>query len=249
MPDVYACNFLKNVICRIDFPVDLKLKTSVPSGFQERIKSEFPKSDESFEVEGKISAQEKPAIELGETVRSWRFYSRDRKRHVTLLSTYLALEEEKYTSYDDFKRLFQSAFEALIDGYAPTLFTRLGLRYINLIELGTGKPMEWDGLINPILTSCLRFEAEGDLIRAMTQLTMQKEQGRVTIRYGMSNPDFPEPIARKLFRLDIDSYVGEDLEPDEVLRRLKILHEYAKDSFQEGIEQGLREKMRRGECQ
>jgi len=65
----------------------------------------------------------------------------------------------------------------------------------------------------------------------------------------MDNPDFPEPIARKRFVLDIDSYTGEDLEPNGVLRRLDVLHGYAEDLFQETIEEGLRGRMREGECQ
>jgi len=248
MQEGYACNFLHNVVCRVDFPVDLKLKIGIPSGFQERIKQEFPKSDESFEVEGKISAQEKPTLEVGEMVRRWHFYSRDRSRLVTLRSKSLGLDVKEYISYDDFKRHLQLAFEALIEEYAPTVFTRLGLRYINIIEPKDGVPTEWNGLINSTLTAHLRFKQEGELLKAFNELTIQRELGRVTVRYGMDNPDFPEPIARKRFVLDIDSYTGEDLEPNEVLRRLDVLHGYAEDLFQESIEEGLRGRMKEGEC-
>jgi uncharacterized protein (TIGR04255 family) len=65
----------------------------------------------------------------------------------------------------------------------------------------------------------------------------------VILNYGINNPDYPNPVARRQFILDLDCYVSGVIESGEAEQRIKDVNALAEDVFEHSIEQGLREKM------
>ena len=55
MPTAYSRNFLVNVICRADFPLNLRLGSEKPIELQERLAAVFPKASEGIILQGEFS--------------------------------------------------------------------------------------------------------------------------------------------------------------------------------------------------
>ena len=241
----YARNFLKKVICRLDFPVILRLRGDSPAALQETLKSRFPKSAESvvLAVKREESVTDGAQLKIEEPVTQWEFRTRDNASKLTLSRSFLVLETQAYAEFAPFYESFAAAFSSLQEQYSPQVYTRLGLRYINVVERERGDALDWAGWFAPELIAHLRFAYPGALLQAMERTTVQTGSGRAVLQYGINNPDFPAPIVRREFVLDIDCYTDEDMEPGEVISKLGSLNVDAVDLFERAVGCELRKRL------
>ena len=79
--------------------------------------------------------------------------------------------------------------------------------------------------------------------RSVHQLIALKDDISVSLNYGINNPDFPNPVARRQFILDLDCYVSGVVESGEAEQRIRDVNALAEDIFEHSIEDGLRQKM------
>lgn len=244
---IYRRNFLKKVICKADFPINLRLGEERPVEFQEKTATVFPKTLESVLVETHVKARAIPSAEVKEPILRWEFYTRNTKKKVTLQRDFLMMEDEDFKHFKDFKGYFDSAFEALVAVYNPPIITRLGLRYQNLIKLTAGEPFDWVGFVHPSLISHVGFEHSGEQTADDHLLRVKRERSQVILRYGVHNSAFPAPIRERQFGLDIDCFMRDDIELTEVDDRLRVLNEEAVDIFESSIGESWRNLMMEGD--
>ena len=249
MSKKYAKNFLKNVIFRLDFAQSLSTSKKSVNDFYEVIRNKFPKKEdvattifEALVVSGKdssIKQSQKNIVnykfsdETGEIV----LMLESEPSNINLLIT-------SYKNSDELTTLINLIISAIVKVYGDIVIKRTGLRYLNHIVLSEGNALDWTSLIDSRLISLLEFPADKRTIsRGLGRIELSKDSHKVLFQFGMHNPEYPNPIARKEFILDYDCYVMDEISAAEIPKLVKVLHEDAKDLFERSILDGLREKM------
>lgn len=163
---IYKKNPLDQVICQFRFPPILKIDTQSPVDFQEQIRKEYPfffeERDEFHgfppEVLSQLPQENISEIKLLPTNKmNYRFVSADNNWTINLTNSFLALSCKNYDRWENFKSHFVQPLSSLVDIYSPDFFTRIGLRYIDLItrsSLGL-EGYGWDELIQPNILGIL----------------------------------------------------------------------------------------------
>jgi len=126
-------------------------------------------------------------------------------------------------------KLLSEALEQSCGTVAPT---RLGLRYVNLIDrlqVGEtlGRQVGWEDLVAPQFWAVPGAMSNLQDSTFFAETTSSLPRGQMTLRYGV----VPEPSRQRLcFRLDIDRYLdGGVFEMNEVET---LLHSFSNDCFQ-----------------
>lgn len=165
---------------------------------------------------------------------------------VVLGPTFLAFEYGKndYHHFPPFRAEVEAVLMAFQTLYQVPIFNRIGLRYINEIIFTEGNPLDWNNLIAPdLITAVKACTTEGmDMVRSMHQLHVRKNDSIIVFNYGLSNPDFPNTLARRVFVLDYDcSQTG--VASNNALNSLNELNVICESMFELSIEDGLRDHM------
>ena len=82
-----------------------------------------------------------------------------------------------------------------------------------------------------------------ELSRVFEIVEFNYGDSQLRCQFGMPNPDYPAPIRRKLFVLDLDAYRTGLMDPDEVPDLLDDFHARIKEIFEQSITDGLRRLM------
>jgi len=245
----YRNNYLDNVILRFEFPqINALLSTEKPE-LSETISANFPI------VEGK--RQDQIAVTVSDTGASinksnlgWQWLCQNNEegdKVFAIAPSFMSLEYKNQT-FDYFPPYlgeFSEIFALFQDRYNVVEFTRLGLRYINVIRLDEGNPLEWNELINDNLLSGIGHNLDGDmnLARSMNQFIALKDDISLNFQYGIANPDYPNQVARKEFILDYDCVINGAIPSEEALARVDNLNDVAEHMFEKSISDGLRDLM------
>lgn len=248
MENKYKKNFLTNVIVRVDFPNTLKTD-SLPSDFTKVILKSFPISEPKkfYQMVGtfKVDPKKKFEIETGEETTEWNYYGANREKRLVIQKDFLSISYMKsYKGYEDLKSEFLNIINKLFEVFTDIQVNRLGLRYINEINLDETDSFSWEKYLNNNLLSIFNITKNKDTIaRGLNNLVLNYGNIILNFHYGMHNPDFPTPIRKKIFVLDYDAYnIGlQDIK--DIESNLFAFHEEIEKLFEENIEEGLREVM------
>ncbi len=241
----YERNFLSKVIFRLDFQPILKLRTDPPVAFQDRIRSRLPEYEEhqGFQYSSEIGPQGKKDETIPMT--TWLFRDSAERFDLTLTFRFLAIEDRGYTSLDDLLKVVTPAVSGFMEAYSDIQFTRIGLRYINEVKLQTGSQFDWDGYIAPHLTCMLSgIGPQKQLSRAMSQTVINRDDHLVVFNHGLFNSEFPAPISRREFILDLDAS-RRDVEDTKIVDTVRSFNADLLQLFEESIGDKLRSTMRR----
>jgi uncharacterized protein (TIGR04255 family) len=161
---IYNKNPLEQVICQVRFPPILKIDVEIPAQFQEMIRKEFPIYSETTELRLEIPHALKaqmPPDTLNQVVqnsgKNYEFSSEDNAWKINLTKGFVALTANKYTRWEEFRAKLTPVLKNLIDIYSPDYFSRVGLRYVDLIKrsvLGL-QDVEWGELLQPYILGIL----------------------------------------------------------------------------------------------
>jgi len=244
MPDDYKKNYLNQVILRIDFPTTpLDIKEPLPIGLLKIILPKFPVPEKKEIIEKTINFNFKKDDVDAQSNKIEEFYYFDvnKKKSICISKKYIFFV---YTAWDQgsYKEL-----ESIFNNIITELFrsndiqvTRLGLRYINHIELNGSDPTNWDGYLNKNVLSIFNMVGEEFLVsRAFQNLELILSDIRIRFQYGMNNPDYPAPIRKKLFVLDYDGSCEYLQEQKDLMDNLKVIHEEIGKLFKKSIDSKL----------
>ncbi len=209
---VYGRNPLVEVVCQLRFPRLLLLDREVPSEFQSTIGKEFPIVDSREEVklslsEGAISSTPMSRRQI------YDFSTSDKNFTVSLCSDFLAVKTNNYNRWEDFHSVLKRALHALTSSYDILYFTRIGLRYVNIIDksmIGLGDA-KWSDLLR---TPALGLLADddiplGDVGEQSSTTLIRLNEGKVTVRTGLN---FPNPEGPPRFVVDSDFFFEDQVE-------------------------------------
>lgn len=177
---IFHKNPLDEAICQFRFPQNLSIETEVPSKFQDLIKDDYPLFNEKVEIQVKFS--ESPDTKISEMVdfqpssiknKNYEFISADEKWKINLTSGFLSLSTIDYSRWEYFSEHLKKPFTALLSIYNPQFFTRIGLRYRDIIrrsKLGL-EANPWDELLQPYILGLLMAPNIKDAARNINHIS------------------------------------------------------------------------------
>jgi uncharacterized protein (TIGR04255 family) len=249
---IYRKNPLVEVLCQVRFPPILKIAAEPPASFQERIRAEYPlfveKQPDPIEIPPGVPPQVARAVR--ESMPSGRptayeFGSADEKWKVTLTRNFLALSTNSYNRWEHFQKHLQGPLSALADIYSPAFFTRVGLRYQDLIqrsELGA-EDVAWSKLIKPQFAGLLAVPEVMESVEetlGQTLIRFPQFHARVRINCGLvrTNEDNEES-----FLIDSDFFTEERTAIEDVNNILSYFNRQSGRLFRWCIEDQLHSAM------
>lgn len=241
----YKKDFLTKVIVRIDFDTPLPIAADGPAkGIYATVKERFPITEERKVIGKELLIGQNVTKERSIETKEWHYYGKNREKHLTVTPNVMFIEYNKYEYYEMLRDDFLSVSNALFDAYPKLQVKRLGLRYIDNIDIPGGNPMEWDKYLKPELNSIFAIADNKETIsRAFHVLEFNYGENSLRFQFGMFNPDYPAPIKKKIYTLDFDMYVTRLLEKTDIEQTLNRFHEKVSYSFEEVITDELRKIM------
>lgn len=132
----YKRNTLESVICQLRFPPILRIESDLPADFQDRIRDRFAFYRKAGEVElpAGVPPQLAKLIVSDVSDVNHEFVSEQQNWVLNLTKEFVALTARSYQTWEAFKECFEAPFAALREIYQVSFFTRIGLRYRNVIR-------------------------------------------------------------------------------------------------------------------
>ncbi len=172
---IYRQNPLDKVICQLRFPPILRIDADIPARFQDLIRMDFPNFAESTDIKIELPPEARgqvPPELLRKATQStgsknYEFSSEDGNWVINLTRTFIALTANNYTRWEDFVEKFTLPMNALVDIYKPTSYTRVGLRYIDVIRRSrlTLSDVCWSELLKPYILGILGSSDIGNQVK------------------------------------------------------------------------------------
>lgn len=221
---IYTKNPLTEVVCQLNFPAILRIDSEPPFRFQEAVRKFFPNFSEAqtTSLQLQIPSMEKPQ-NLFRGKNAYKFASEDRTWTTTLTRDSLSLASTAYRSWSEFQEIFDTPLDAFVDEYGQTAMTRLGLRYINIIDrnkLGL-QGYGWGELLAKHIAGELADPEIGHMIVACAnQLTLSADDGQaqVVLNHGLLTN---QQNGETAYLIDSDYSTVTKTEVDDVRERLK----------------------------
>lgn len=210
---IYRNNPLTEVICQLRFPTILEISSEDPADFQKRVRAKYPlysRDDPGIllpkEISGLLAGL--PIPRRAEDL-THKFLTEDSKKFISLNREFLAVTDKEYRRWEQFRQDIQLAQEALEGVYHPAFYSRIGLRYKDMIDknrLGL-KDDAWDSLVNPSFIGMLGASQLRDKvqeIRSEVLIRLDDIPGSfVRIRHGLTGSSEDRTEA---YLIDVDFF-------------------------------------------
>ncbi len=194
---IYRNNPLIGVTCQFNFPAILRIGTEVPAAFQERIRQQYPVFQESsgFSINVQLPQQIASAVNplFRTQTPTYQFLDDSPDSSVWTISlsqNALSMSTSHYVRWEDYRAHLHEPLQALVDVYGPSFFTRIGLRYQNIICRSAAhiSNTPWRDLLNQqivgiLVTADEESEIEGATNQALIRLD---EDRKVLFRHGLA---------------------------------------------------------------
>ncbi len=247
---IYRRNPLNEVLCQLRFPPILRIAAEPPAMFQERIRSEYPLFRER---QSELALPPGVPNAVAELMRglpkqkpnAYEFVSEDGVWKTVLTRDFLALNSARYTRWEDFRSRLEGPLKALLDLYSPAFFSRVGLRYQNVIRrsvLGLPESTTWTQLIRPHITGILGVRDVLNVVEEMQSQTLVKlPVGKVTVRSGIA--EIADQKNEECFLIDNDFFISERTKLNDVDGILGYFNRQSGRLFRWSIEDRLHTAM------
>ena len=204
---IYKKNPLDRAICQLRFPPILRIDAEPPVAFQDCVRKEFPNYSEKIELTMRSPSRVQDPIPrelLSEILRTadtknYEFSSEDGHWKINLTRTFISLSTDRYEVWEDFKQKLEILLKTLINVYSPSHFSRIGLRYRNIIQRSALDldDVSWTDLLQPQILGILVDSEIGrsvqnlenvyeislpdgeSTVRMSTQLTRDRNRGEI----------------------------------------------------------------------
>jgi len=247
---IFAKNPLIEVVCQVRYPRLLAIDAELPVDFQKRIQGQFPTlAHQRIQIlgggpaDGGSAAPYSPAA--GQVLNVYDFQAMDKKSRVSLTSEFVALTTSSYARWEEFSRDLKFVFEQHLACYGPSHFTRIGLRYKDVIDrqvLGL-KEFEWAELIRPeLLGLCSNPDMRASVSSLDVTSVLAMEVGNLNLRSYLAKNDETNVIG---FMIDSDFWIEGSIEAlyDNVHTILESFHKEAGAVFNWAITDRVREAL------
>ena len=204
------------VLAQIRFPPIASIaKQEFIGPFQEQIRRSYPVLRQEREVNVLLTPDGVNSAEDANPI--WRFLDRpeDPEWKVSLSSSFVALDTRCYTSRTDFLGRLRRVLEALNSTIEPSTFDRIGVRYVDRVQLDETT----DDLAGLVRTEVLGMSTvepgEGaDLVHSLSDAEFRLRDASLRGRWGclpasaQLDPLHGDPLDTPCWILDLDMYSG-----------------------------------------
>ena len=212
---LYRENPLEEVICQLRFPPILRIDSGNLADFQDAVRDEYPLYSEEEQI-SEIPIPEPLAgvMKIGQGSNSVkRFSSADNLWTVALAQNFIALTTTRYDRWEGFRTRMRSAVDALEAIYKPAFYTRVGLRYIDVIrrsQLGLGE-VPWSELLAPNILSEVGSKLENAVkeVKHEAVIGLGNARGDVRVRHGLKTDG---TTGEQTYYIDADLYTNQRTE-------------------------------------
>lgn len=246
---IYEKNPLDEVICQVRFPTILKIEADLPAAFQERIRSRYPlyktrpigKLPAGLPEDlANLLAVDFPLLPSG---KAHEFSSADKEWKVSLTKEFLALSCARYERWEAFKDHLREPLLALEEIYRPTFYSRIGLRYRDVIRRSVlGLDMEWSELLQPWIAGIIaKPEIAGQTQELSGEFVLRLlSHGMVRVRHGLALDDARQ---EQCYLIDADFFDDAQTEPSHAFGKFDHLNRQSRYLFRWCIRDRLHQAM------
>lgn len=243
-PVCYKKNFLKEVIVRVDLlsPMNNVAK-ELPGELSDIASKTFPIAEPREAINREVNFGLEGVATTENKFMEWRFHARDRTKTLTITQNSFFIRYTSYKTYDVVKDDIVKFVDCVDTLFPGTRVSRIGLRYINAIELKGPGPTRWSPYIASRLLSSFSFPLSGDraaLSRVFHNIEFAFDSFNLRFLFGIHNPDYPARIRRKIFILDYDAYAHSE----ETLPAVGSLIDNFHAKIQQYFEHSIKDKLR-----
>lgn len=237
--EIYGKKPSEEVICQLRFPTILRIEASPPVDFQDRIRQYYPYLKEkkpdylqaSMPVPKEIMDLIGPDFRIGKPV--YDFASEDGKWKITLASDFISLTTSDYERWETFKEHLSLPLESLQTLYQPNFFTRVGLRYRDVIRrsaLGL-EDVPWSELLKGPVAGLLSVPGISQAITHAAKevvLDLPDKAGRLRVLHGLAKTPGSEETS---YVIDSDFFTQDKKGFQDAWRSLDQFHNEARLFF------------------
>ena len=219
---VYAEDTLAEVACQLNFPPILAIGNEDPVALQEQLRDRYPYYDtEEVGAPPQLAGLLARLPGQPPIATKHRFTSADGDRSVIIGPRVIAISDKKYEEWPTFRTEIQRVRDAIEEIYHPPFYTRVGLRYQDVIDGERIAPdTPWRELINPQLIGPLG--APDETIRTSVReiasnvrITLDgAEDSFVHLNHGLAQ-NVEEPTKR-VYLIDADYFTERQIEKESV---------------------------------
>lgn len=202
------------VLAQVRFPPITSIAREEFIGpFQELVRREFPVLRQEREMSVVLTPDGVKASSDSSPV--WRFLDRaeDPEWKLSLASSFVALDTSEYVSRKDFVDRLRSVLDALAATIGPASCDRVGVRFVDRVELGEGGT-ELSGLVRPEVLGVTAVEPGGgaELVHSLSDAEYRLSDATLRARWGRIPPDerldplHGEAVDSPSWILDLDMY-------------------------------------------
>lgn len=250
---IYKKNVLDQVMCQLKFPPILRIDAELPVAFQEHVNREFPNYTEktSWRLEWSLRAKEpsrsQPDTRMQPTdsMKNHEFSTEDGQWNINLTRTFLALTTDGYSVWEDFKRRLDIPLKALISVYSLSHFSRIGLRYKNVIKrsaLGLDG-VDWSKLLKPQVLGILADSETSQNVQdlqSVCEISLPDIDSAVRVSTRLTRDRGKDEIC---YVIDSDFFNAQKTPIDEALSGFDDFNQHASRLFQWCITERLHKSM------
>ena len=252
---VYKQDTLSQVICALSFPPILSIGTETPAALQEALRAEYPLYEtEPAGPQLQLEGQAPPRIlEMlgqfglgqGRLPQRHRFSTEDQARSVVVGPRLLAVQDNAYHEWGVFSRFVAAARDAIERIYHPAFYTRVGLRYQDVIRKQMLKDdAQWTDVVKPAFLGLLgtpEFHAVQELT-SMALVGLDRPGSLVRLNHGLG---IDEETNDSVYVIDADFYTEEKCNGSDIDGLLGYFNAEAGNLFRWAITPALHDSLGR----
>jgi len=253
--EIYKKNPLAEVVAHLRFPTILKIDAESPAQFQDLLRDKYPLYQQvvaSSQIPHNAPQQIKNLIQgMGGAAgpKQHIFETQDKTFSIILSRESLAFKTTTYTQWSDFSTRFEEIRNHLEQIYRPNTYTRIGLRYVDVIRrslLGLSK-VPWSELIKPNVVGELGTPELGDNVDTMNSnlhCKLDSNNCFLTLKTGIALTE-PNTTGQKekCFLIDGDFHTHNPVEASNVKPTLDTFNRFSGNLFRWSIQPKLRDAL------
>jgi len=227
-------------LCEFRFEPSLPWDLAIPGLVYERVRDNFPKRRQVRALETSISAGHDGVEQQVRTTDRMQFLREDEKALIQVGPDLLAVNHLRpYPTWQEFLPLIQRGLDAYCKTAAPKGIRRIGLRYINRIEIpGQGIELEDYFEFRPFVGPQL----PQDLGTFIVGIQVPYEDLRDTLRLQLANVSI-ETLDTVALMLDLDYFLARpgEVPLDNVFEWVNVAHSRIEEAFEACVTDRLRQ--------
>lgn len=245
---LYGRNPLAEVVCQFRFPTILRIREGQLAGFQDMIRKDYPvysTQEPSFPKE-LVTIVDQMNMPMPPELVIHRFSTKDSQRFISLRDEFMALAETKYERWESLREEIIKAESALRKVYEPAFYSRVGLRYRDIISRNRLEldSIKWQDLLQKHIIAELGDKEVSDSIRRIqTRVIIEipdVPNGQIALNHGLIIPNGGN---EECYLIDADFSVERKEGVDEPFKILEEFNRMAGRLFRWAITERLHKAM------